>query len=175
MLLVASLVGSMINIPLSRRRVTWEEPRSSPFPFSLFFYTPPPVREQILAINLGGAVIPVMFSMYLLLGGAPLWQTGVAVVVVAGVAKWLARPRRGVGIVMPLWIPPLASVAMALVLAPHNAAPVAYIAGTMGTLIGADLLNYPSFRRLGAHMLSIGGAGVFDGIFLVGIAAALLA
>jgi len=76
---------------------------------------------------------------------------------------------------MPVWIPPLLSVGLALLLSYDNAAPVAYISGAMGTLIGADLLNFRHFRRLGGHVLSIGGAGVFDGIFLVGIAAALLA
>ncbi|MFP3975866.1 MAG: DUF1614 domain-containing protein, partial [Dehalococcoidia bacterium] len=76
---------------------------------------------------------------------------------------------------LPLFIPPLVSVGLALLLAPDSSAPVAYICGTMGTLIGADLLNFRSFQKLGAQVLSIGGAGVFDGIFLVGIAAVLLA
>ncbi len=106
---------------------------------------------------------------------APLWPTLIATAVVTGVAKLLARPRPGIGIGLPLFIPPLISVGLALLLAPNDSAPVAYICGTMGTLIGADLLNFRSFRKLGAQILSIGGAGVFDGIFLVGIAAVLLA
>jgi uncharacterized membrane protein len=57
----------------------------------------------------------------------------------------------------------------------NNPAPVAYISGVMGTLIGADLLNWSNFKKLGSHVLSIGGAGVFDGIFLTGIVAALIA
>lgn len=39
----------------------------------------------------------------------------------------------------------------------------------MGTLVGGDLLNLGKARNLGAGTVSIGGAGVFDGIFLVGI------
>ncbi|MBC7335638.1 MAG: DUF1614 domain-containing protein, partial [Clostridia bacterium] len=68
----------------------------------------------------------------------------------------------------------LLAAACALLLARENPAPVAYISGTMGTLIGADLLNYRIIRRLGAQAVSIGGAGIFDGIFLVGIVAAFL-
>ena len=45
----------------------------------------------------------------------------------------------------------------------------------MGTLIGADLLNLDKISGLGAPVASIGGAGTFDGIFLIGIMAVLLA
>jgi uncharacterized membrane protein len=80
-----------------------------------------------------------------------------------------------VGIVMPAFVPPLVAVVSAVLLAPTgHSASVAYVAGSMGTLIGADLLNWKEFRKLGAQMISIGGAGIFDGIFLVGILAALL-
>jgi len=174
-LLLLCLVGSVINIPLTRRRIVSQEPRRFPFPFSFLFHTRPRVREQIIAINLGGAIIPIGFSLYLLVIKAPLVQTAIATAVVAVVTKFIARPRPGIGIVMPLWIPPLLSVGLAFLIAPQNGAPVAYISGAMGTLIGADLLNFPSFRKLGGRMLSIGGAGVFDAIFLVGIGAALLA
>ena len=43
----------------------------------------------------------------------------------------------------------------------------------MGVLIGADLLNLHRIRRF-QGMISIGGAGLFDGIFLVGIVAVFL-
>jgi uncharacterized membrane protein len=65
-------------------------------------------------------------------------------------------------------------VGVALVLEPREAPRVAYISGTLGVLIGADLLNLPAVRKMPSLMSSIGGAGVFDGIFLVGILAALL-
>ena len=42
-------------------------------------------------------------------------------------------------------------------------------------MIGADLLNLDKIRGLGAPVVSIGGAGTFDGIFLTGIVAVLLA
>ncbi|MEW6770830.1 MAG: DUF1614 domain-containing protein [Bacillota bacterium] len=165
------LVGGVINIPVSRRRVAVEDGVFFGFPF--FFYYPPRVREQVIAVNLGGAVLPGLFSLYLL-GRAPFAPIVLATVIVAAVAKGLARPVPGVGIILPAFIPPLVAAAAALLLARENAAPVAYISGVLGTLIGADLLNWPRFREMGALVLSIGGAGVFDGIFLVGIVAALL-
>ncbi|MCH7552064.1 DUF1614 domain-containing protein, partial [Patescibacteria group bacterium] len=45
----------------------------------------------------------------------------------------------------------------------------------LGVLIGADLLRLPKVMKGEVGIMSIGGAGVFDGIFLVGIVAALLA
>jgi uncharacterized membrane protein len=45
----------------------------------------------------------------------------------------------------------------------------------LGTLIGADLSNLGVIPQLGAPIASIGGAGTFDGVFLSGIIAALLA
>jgi uncharacterized membrane protein len=171
LLFAASLIGGMINIPISRRPVLIQAPRSGFL--SYFFYYPPQVRDQVLAINVGGAVIPVLFSLYLL-PRAPLIPTLITAVIVTGVSKAIARPVPGVGIAMPAFVPPLVAVAAALAFARGDAAPVAYIGGTIGTLVGADLLNLPAVRKMPALMLSIGGAGVFDGVFLVGILSALL-
>jgi uncharacterized membrane protein len=81
----------------------------------------------------------------------------------------------GIGIAVPVFLPALATAAVALLLSRENAAPLAYIAGSMGTLIGADLTNLDKVAGLGAPVASIGGAGTFDGIFLTGILAVLLA
>ena len=88
----------------------------------------------------------------------------------------LARPVKGVGITLPALIPPLIAALLAYLLVPDpiGRTAVAYTSGVLGTLIGADILNLPRIHRLGAHVVSIGGAGVFDGIFLVGILAAIL-
>jgi len=171
LMVMASLIGSTINIPLSRRRILVQE---QPRPFmAFFFYYPPAVREQVVAINVGGALIPLGLCAYLL-PRAPLLETVVTAAVVTAVAKALARPTPGVGITMPAFVPPLVSAAVAQLIAAGQAAPVAYIAGVIGTLVGADLLNLQAVRRMPAQLLSIGGAGVFDGIFLVGIVAVLL-
>jgi uncharacterized membrane protein len=81
----------------------------------------------------------------------------------------------GVGIAVPMIVPPLAAAGVALLLAFRRAPPVAYVAGSMGALIGADLLNLPDIAAIGAPVVSIGGAGTFDGVFLTGIIAGLIA
>jgi len=76
---------------------------------------------------------------------------------------------------VPTFVPPVVAASVALVFARRNAAPLAYICGSVGTLIGADLSNLDRLPALGAPVASIGGAGTFDGIFLSGILAVLLA
>jgi uncharacterized membrane protein len=141
-------------------------------------YTVPVVEHwpgTVIAVNIGGAVIPTLMSIYLLITRR-LWVKGViATAIVALVLHWLANPVRGVGIAVPVFFPALTTAIVALLLERENAAPLAYIAGSMGTLIGADLTNLDKVRGLGAPVASIGGAGTFDGIFLTGILAVLLA
>ena len=88
---------------------------------------------------------------------------------------WLAEPVPGVGIAVPIFAPVAATAIVALLLSRTDAAPLAYISGSLGTLIGADLLNLPKVQGLGAPIASIGGAGTFDGIFLIGVIAVLIA
>jgi len=66
-------------------------------------------------------------------------------------------------------------LATAIWLGGHFVAAVAYVAGTFGHLVGADILNMPRVRSLQAPMVSIGGAGTFDGVFLAGLVTVLLA
>ena len=172
-LLLAILIGSTINIPLGRKKIFFTEETSF---FGLFRRRKPEV--QGIAINLGGAVIPILLSFYLLY---QIWKKGfdfqpifVATILMIILTKTLARVVPGVGISLPVLIPPLFSALFALLLSPDFAAPTAFISGTLGTLIGADLLNLKKAQEYGGF-LSIGGAGVFDGIFLVGIISALLA
>ena len=94
--------------------------------------------------------------------------------IVAVIVHQLATIVPGVGIVVPMLVPPLAAAGVALLLAFRHAPPVAYVCGTMGALIGADLINLPRITELGAPVVSIGGAGTFDGVFLTGIIAGLL-
>ena len=81
----------------------------------------------------------------------------------------------GIGIGMPMLIAPLAAALIATILDPQQRAPLAYISGTLGVLIGADLLRLKDIRKLGAPIASIGGAGTFDGVFVTGLLAVLLA
>jgi len=175
--LLLSLFGSYVNIPvahlpgeqvIAERVITYFGMR----------YTVPMVQEwpgTVIAVNVGGAVLPTLLSLYLLVKHR-LYVSGlVGVVVVAAVVRWMAAPVRGVGIAVPVFVPPLVATATAWVLQRRAAPPLAYIAGSLGTLIGADLLNLGKIQGLGAPVASIGGAGTFDGIFVTGILAVLLA
>jgi uncharacterized membrane protein len=141
-------------------------------------YVVPVVRDwpgTLIAVNVGGAVIPVLVSLYLLARHA-VWIRGIlATAVVALVIHWFANPIRGVGIAVPVFLPALITAVLAVVLARERAAPLAYVAGSLGTLIGADLTNLDKVADLGAPVASIGGAGTFDGIFVTAILAVLLA
>jgi uncharacterized membrane protein len=126
-----------------------------------------------ISINLGGGLIPIGAAFFLLLQ-APLKETGIATAVMIGVGLFFGRVvSKGVSI--SVLAPPLIAAAVAWFLAGEQAAPVAFISGVFGVLIGADLIRVPWLFLRGAGALSIGGAGVFDAIFLIGIAAALLA
>lgn len=164
------ILGSYINVPVSRQKIILAEERWIPFPF---FYRLPKVAEQVIFVNVGGAIIPTVLSLYFL-PKAPLVPALGATLIVIIISKLLARPVPGVGITMPALVPPVLSAILALILAPENPAPVAYISGVLGTLIGADLLNLSRIKEIESLAVSIGGAGVFDGVFLVGIIAVLL-
>lgn len=170
-LLVAILVGSFVNIPLFA--LSDETPERLFRSGRMFFRVPPQVTTTVVAVNVGGAVIPFVLSI-LLLTRAPLVRTAIGVVVVGAVAFAFARAIPGEGIVLNAFIPPVVAAVTAMVLAWRRAAPMAYISGVVGTIIGADLLHMSELLDGRGTYLSIGGAGVFDGIFLVGIVAAFL-
>lgn len=176
-LLVLSLLGSYVNIPVAElpaERVI----SGQAITFFGMRYIIPFVQEwprTLIAVNVGGAVIPTLLSFYLLQKHGMYGRNLIAVAFVTAIVHVMAHPVRGVGIAVPTFIPPLAAAGAALSLARRSAPAMAYIAGSLGTLIGADLLNLDKIQGLGAPIASIGGAGTFDGIFLTGILAVLLA
>jgi uncharacterized membrane protein len=132
-------------------------------------------RGTVLAVNIGGAVIPTVMSIYLLIR-YQLWLKGaIAIAVIAFIIHSMATPVPGIGIAVPVFAPVVATAIIAFILSREYAPPLAYIGGSLGTLIGADILNLDKITGLGAPVASIGGAGTFDGIFLTGILAVLLA
>ncbi|MFY9627891.1 MAG: DUF1614 domain-containing protein [Methylocystis sp.] len=176
-LLFASLLGGYVNIPIATLgEETMVTEREVSY-FGMTYVVPTLVDspEVILAVNVGGAVIPTLLSIYLLYRNH-LWVRGlVATACVAAICHALAQPVRGVGIGLPIFVAPVVTVLIAAIISWRNAAPLAYAGGSLGVLIGADLLNLDKLQGLGAPVLSIGGAGTFDGIFLTGVMAVLLA
>lgn len=177
LLLLASLLGSSINIAVGQLPAREILSGQEVWFFGMRYVIPSVERwpGTVIAVNVGGAVIPFLLSLYLLIRHCVWIRALVAVAGVAAICHWLATPVRGVGIAVPVFVPPIVTAIIALLLSPRRPAPLAYIAGSMGTLIGADLLNLDKLQGLGAPVASIGGAGTFDGIFLTGILAVLLA
>lgn len=176
LLFVTILGGSMVNLPLFSMK-------SEPPPLEEM---PPPVRElysqmphpgrTLVMVNVGGCVVPAAFSIYLLAQHPlNLFYVALAVAAVALLCFKTTRPLPGVGLGAPMLLAPLMAALVSIALDPANAASLAFISGTLGVLIGADLLHLRDIRRLGTPFASIGGAGSFDGIFISGIVAVLLA
>ncbi len=175
-LLLLSLLGSYINIPIAELPAKMVYSDQLVTIFGITHVIPvAKVQHTILAINLGGGVLPTILSIYLLVKNGLYLQGAIAIIVVAAIVHLLAHPVPGLGIAVPFFIPPLITAAVALIISRQFAPPLAYIAGSLGILIGADLLNLGKIQALGAPVASIGGAGTFDGIFLTGVIAVLLA
>ena len=183
--LLASLLGSSINIPLTDMQCNAPMIRERYVRVFGIQYRVPVVENMscntLLAINLGGAVIPSLISIVLISRfPASLSYALAAIAFVAILTNLVAKPVPGLGIVTPALLPPLSAALAAILLVYVGGAPhdliflIAYVGGTLGTLLGADILNLGKIRNLGAPVASIGGAGTFDGVFLSGLIAVLL-
>lgn len=153
-LLLAPLLGSYVNIPFAhfpREAVLVNREFDQ---FGMRFVLPSVMDwpGTVIAIDVGGAVIPVLLSLYLLARNR-LWVAGtIATACVAAICHAVAYPVAGAGIVIPVFVPPLATGIIGNVISWRDAAALSYVSGTVG-----------------APVASIGGAGIFDGIFMTGI------
>ena len=180
-LLILTLLGSLVNLPLTTIESHEMAAGRVISYFGMRVRLPPTrlKRHTVLAVNVGGALVPTALSVYLLVQITRAigisWGLLAVLGLVTAVMYQLARPVKGLGIAVPGLVPPIVAALGAWLLGPEPfRAPCAYIASTMGTLIGADLLNLRQISQMGAPVASIGGAGTFDAIFLSGIIAVLL-
>jgi uncharacterized membrane protein len=182
-------LGSLINVPV--QRIAREEEQPIELIAVLGFWGPgwtPRLRrvrrDTTIAVNLGGCVIPSALTVWEVLhvltsGGWPLLACAVVIAANVAVCYRVARPVEGVGIAMPGLVSPLVAVGLTSLLLPAEydalRAPVAFAGGVLGPLVGTDLLHLKDLSKISVGVLSIGGAGTFDGIVLSGVLAALLA
>ena len=132
--------------------------------------------RTVVAANVGGCLIPLTFSVYLVLHNPlTIAQLTVGVGLVACVSYFFSRPLPGFGIGMPIFVAPVTAALIGILVGGEHSPSLAYVSGTMGVLVGADLLRMSDVPTLGVPIASIGGAGTFDGIFVTGILAVLLA
>jgi uncharacterized membrane protein len=176
-LLFATLVGSAINIPIfTLHAKPGEIIEPPPLPRGFLGRPMPYYGKTVVAVNVGGALIPIGFCLYLLsIKPLPILDVLLGIGIVSAVSYAMSRPIRGLGIGMPILTAPLSAALAAVLLNPDYSPSLAYISGTLGVLIGADLLRLKDIRQLATPVASIGGAGTFDGIFFTGIIAVLLA
>lgn len=121
--------------------------------------------STVVAINVGGALLPAGLSVYPVVHNGVWWQVAAGVLVVAAIVYRVAQPVNGLGIGVPALLPPLLAAAVARPVTSAGTAAtaaVAYAAGSLGTLIGADLLHLRDVREVGASVACIGGAGTCD-------------
>jgi uncharacterized membrane protein len=176
-LLLLSIIGSYINVPVASIHAG-KLIHDVVVSINGVSYIIPQVREvgrTIIAINIGGALIPVVLSIYLLTRVGGLLPAIVSTAIVAFIVHHFSSLVPGLGIAVPTFIPGIAAALLGALFGRDRRAAVAYVAGTMGCLIGADIMNLRNIANLHAPIASIGGAGTFDGVFVSGIVAVLLA
>ncbi len=143
-----------------------------------------PVGDWVVAISIGGALIPIAISIALLRKYPTIGLEAVTGVTIVAVVTYLVTSVTPEGIVspFPLWLlPPITAALVSLAAFWREetaAAPLAYVSGVIGTLIGADVLRLGEFlsqtpAESGA-IAAIGGAQVFDMVFLTGVLAVSL-
>lgn len=184
LIIPGSLIGSLVNIPLykieSDKVPCTEEQYIQYYGVSYQVFQPECPGETTISINLGGALIPIAVSAYLmLLNYTAALQFIISITIVTLIVHRVARIEPNVGILTPGFIPALVAVfttiaLMTFIPGSYNGYTVAYVSGTLGTLLGADILNLGKLSQLRTGHASIGGAGTFDGVFLTGILAVFL-
>lgn len=137
-----------------------------------------------ISINTGGALIPTLLSIYLIVKNKISLKILLVSIVATTFTTFLVTtpdPTKGIISPFPLWlIPAIIASAASIILYRKNtkkAAPLAYISGTIGVIIGADLLHLPQLLsyQISTHQNAIiGGASVFDMIFITGMIAVIL-
>src|ERR1700746_227024 len=109
-LLLATLIGSYINIPVAELPEQQVMSGKEIEVFGMRYVGPSVVDwpRTIIAVNVGGAVIPGLLSFYLLVKNQ-LWGRGLlAIIGVAVVSHWLAHPEPGLGVAEPVVAPRIA-------------------------------------------------------------------
>ena len=161
LILLGSLIGGMINIPV------WVTPNG-----------------WIVGVNVGGALVPLAVTWLLLRRFPELWREALTGILFVTLTTYLVTSATPEGIVsyFPFYLLPIAVAAAFAMLAfwrdAGYSAPLAYVSGTLGALIGADVLRLGEFLAQAppeaGRMASIGGASVYDMVFLTGVLAVLL-
>jgi Predicted membrane protein len=181
--LFSMICGSIIEIPVTSFRSRKPEQLSKYAPILEDIYSVPMVKElsigkervfdTTLTVNLGGAILPALATIYLLLTQPNNTALEIMLIVVVAVIL-LSEIMAGIGTIIPEYIG-LIALPFALIVAPGNSASITFIAGVGGILIG-NIISVITFNkeRTGSAFMSIGGAGTFKSIYVTTIIASLV-
>jgi uncharacterized membrane protein len=179
------LFGSFVNIPVYRFRRNMIRVSHNQAPvFGVSFpNTSGDVWETTISLNLGGAVIPVFISLYLMYrailitGTSLIFTVCTGIIIVAVITYVSTRLDTYNGIQVPLLIPGTYSTACRFAPCRGTAyrAVTAFVSGITGVLLGGNLANLYRISDLEVPEVSFGGAGTFGSIFLCCMLPALIA
>ncbi|MEM0350649.1 MAG: DUF1614 domain-containing protein [Archaeoglobaceae archaeon] len=169
------VIGSFINIPLYEKRGLEVVRRYEIFGL---IYTVKRRKRLTVAVNVGGCILPVILAMKLTYEVLEFIQLPIflgAFAISSLIIYGFAKPIPGVGIVVPMILPPIVATASSIVVLFLSESPwillpkLSFSIGVLSALFGADILHLRDIEKIGYGVVSIGGAGTFDGIFLTGI------
>ena len=168
LIILLIIIGSFFNIPFGKKSMVQVTE-------SRFFGLTKKVvwRPQGVSINVGGALIPLLITGYFL-SQIPFEPLIIVTLVVTFFSFLGARFVKEKGVFISMILPVLFSAFFSILLAPEEAMQVAFSGGVLGVLFGADIFYLPWILRKNGGVMSIGGAGIFDGIFLVGLFSAIV-
>ncbi len=117
-LLFGSLIGSYFNIPVTI--LPGPPVRSGQIVdfFGMQYVVPTATRwpGTVLAVNVGGAVIPTIMSTYLVMRYQLWLKSAIAIAVIALIIHSMATPVHGIGIAVPVFAPVVATAILAFIL-----------------------------------------------------------
>lgn len=186
-LVILILLCSLVNIPvwkIRRETIRMPHPAEGEYPDAFTRREDRGLWETTIAINLGGAILFAM-ACYLLYHAALVMSRETlfprvlaATLIVAAIAYVTTRPLVGVGIRTPLFVPGLAALLCGILFTGSfglSAGVIACVSATLGTLLGANIMQLPRVGDLEVPQVSIGGSGTFGTIFIACILSALIA
>jgi uncharacterized membrane protein len=185
-LVLLILVGSFVNIPFYRIRRDMVR-AAPPDPDGNLFaarFAVTPIWETVIAVNLGGGIIPAGMAAFLVYQAVMVTGTTVLLVVSLCAAIVLVitfistHEITGIGIRVPFIIPALTALLTGILLTGGTgltAAVTAFAGGTLGTIAGGNLAHLCHVRDLEVPEISIGGSGTFGAVFLCCVLPALIA
>ncbi len=134
MLLFGSLIGSYFNIPVTVLPGQTVESGQIVDYFGMQYVVPYVVSSPgtVIAVNVGGAVIPTLMSTYLVLRYQLWLKAAIATAVIAVIIHMMATPVHGLGIAVPVFAPVVATAILAFILSREYAAPLGLYRGIDG-------------------------------------------